>query len=639
RTAIVLPDEQLLIPVLHSIPEEITQINVTLGYPLSGAPIASLMESIFEIQQKVRRRDEKTLFYHREVLAILNHPYISSACPDEIAALTGEITAHNKIFISAAELDRSPLLRLIFQQATDEGIADYLIDILKELNKLITSQQGGEEKDENDAAAMGELEQEFVYHYFTTVNRLGEMIRAGGISMSVDTFCRLLKRLTATLSIPFYGKPLSGIQVMGVLETRVLNFDHVIILSMNEGIFPAKTMAGSFIPYNLRRGFGLPVYEHQDSIWSYHFYRLIAGAKKVSLLYDTRTEGLQTGEVSRFVLQLKYQYGVEMKEKFVVPDISSSQPLAISVEKTPEIMSKMEAFRQGGDKALSASTINMYLDCPLKFYFAVIEGLKDEEDEVSERVENNVFGSIFHRVMEWLYQPFCGAMVTADLLKLRAKEQTLTEAIRLAFAELFFHSKEVRPLSGQHYLTGEMIRKYVLKLLEKDSELTPFRYIRSEMKIQHPFLLSNGKAIRLKGFIDRVDEVDGRIRLIDYKTGSRKAMDFKEMENLFDMHDDKRQPAIMQTFMYACMYSLQDASKPVQPALYYARDFFSNSFDPTIYKGKEKASVHDFAEIREEFETHLRGCLDRIFDPDVPFTQTANLKTCSYCSFAGVCGK
>ena len=642
QIAIVLPDEQLLIPVLHSIPNEITHINVTLGYSLSGTPIASLMESIPDLQKKIRRIDDQALFYHREVLSILNHRYVASACPDEIAALIDEITTHNRIFISPSDLNRSPLLGLIFMPVTDVNeLPDYLIRILKELNRVIMLQYDTPENDENETVTMGKLEQEFVYHYFTMVNRLKDMILDSDIQMSVETFFRLLKRLTDTITIPFQGHPLSGIQIMGTLETRVLDFDRLIILSMNEGIFPSKQTTASFIPYNLRRGFGLPTYEHQDSVWAYHFYRLIARSRKVSLLYDTRTEGLQTGEVSRFVHQLKYHYGIPVKEKPVVFNISSSQSLALQVEKTEEVMSKMKSYRKDGGKALSASAINTYLDCPLRFYFSFIEGLKEEE-EMSESVEDRMFGNIFHRITEELYKP--DSMVTADLLQLCAKEQSLTKAIHSAFSELFFHSKEVRSLSGQHYLTGEMLRKYVLKLIEIERKMTPFRYIRSEQKIQYPIRLTDGTEIQLKGFIDRLDEVNGTIRVVDYKTGIKKGLDFKSMESLFDSLYEKRQSAIMQVFMYAWM--MPSASPlagglggAIQPVLYYVRDFFSNDFDPVIYIGKEKMPVTDFTVYRNEFEDCLRSCLDKMFDPDIPFSRTSNSKYCTHCPFSGVCGR
>jgi hypothetical protein len=259
-----------------------------------------------------------------------------------------------------------------------------------------------------------------------------------------------------------------------------------------------------------------------------------------------------------------------------------------------------------------------------------------------------MFGNIFHRVVEWLYKPFIGSVVTADILKLRTKEKTLTEAIHRAFSELFFHSKEVRSLSGQHYLTGEIIRKYALQLIDLDCKLTPFTYIQSEQKIQYPIRLTNGTEIQLKGFIDRLDEVDGIVRVIDYKTGTKKKREFKSMESLFDMADENRLSAVMQVFMYAFIYSqtVCDIKNPnrvpnpvrVQPALYYVRDFFSDDFNPLIYQGKEKEPVSDFAVYRNELEGCLRSCLDVMFDREIPFSQTLSAKTCTYCPFISVCG-
>lgn len=638
RTAVVLPDEQLLIPLMNSIPAAIDRINVTLGYPLAGTPVAALMEAVLALQKNRRVVDGQPCFYHREVLSVLNHQYILSFNRDIVPHLIKEITDNNKMYVPAATLAQTSLLSLVFS-VTNESytISDYLICILQELNKSVSTLSG--EKEEDEPVSMSELEQEFIYHYYVTVNRMKDLIQEADVRMTEETYFRLLKRITDTITIPFQGEPLSGLQIMGVLETRVLDFDRLIILSMNEGIFPVKKVANSFIPYNLRRGFGLPTYEHQDSVWAYHFYRLISRANRVTLLYDTRTDGLQTGEVSRFVYQLKYHYEHPIKEKLVIYDIASAQPPLLEIRKDEKVLQQLAAYQEGGTKALSASSINMYLDCPLKFYFSSIEGLKEEE-EVSESVEHSMFGSILHKVLEWLYAPFCNAQVTADLLKLAANDSKLTKAIQQAFAELFFHSKEVRVLSGQNYLTGEMIRKYVLKTLEQDRKLTPFRYIQSEKRMMHPFKLSDGRPMQLKGFIDRLDEVDGTVRIVDYKTGMKKPLEFKSVESLFDKTDEKRPQAIMQVFMYGWMYQQTTSiSTPVQPVIYYVRDLFSDDFNPALYIGKEKELITDFTGYHADFEENLRICLDELFDPDVPFVQTEHTKKCSYCPFSGICGK
>ena len=648
RTAVILPDEHLLIPVLNAIPEQIKRINVTMGYPLAGTPVASLMEYILALQKNIRYVDRRPVFYFRDVLPILNHRYVSTTSPEVVSDLVKDISENNKIYISYDDLNKTPLLSILFTPVTAvDAFSDYLIGVLQELNKAVESGKWKVENIDSDAeqlstsdsqlSTINDIEQEFIFHYFATVNRMKEVMQEANVEMKIDTYFRLLKRVTDTITIPFHGEPLSGLQIMGVLETRALDFDRLIILSMNEGIFPLRKAANSFIPYNLRRGFGLPTYEHQDSVWAYHFYRLIYRASHVSLLYDTRSNGLQTGEVSRFVHQLHYHYEEPIRNKLVVYNVSSSKTPALQVAKTKEVMNRLAAFRRGGERAISASAVNTYLDCPLKFYFSVVEGIREEE-EVSETIESNIFGSILHKVMEELYQPFCGKMVTADLLKaIRKDTPMLMGAVARAFAEIFFKTDIVRPLTGQNFLIGEMIRKYVEKVLERDAKLTPFRYIESEKKIKNLFPLADKSEIQLKGFIDRIDEVRDAVRIIDYKSGSGTTQ-FTSVEALFDKEDKDRAKAVMQVFMYAWMYG----AKAIQPGIYYMRTLFSPSFDSGIYRRTDRfktEQVLDFDNYRTDFENSLRNCLDEIFDTETPFRQTPNGKACMYCPFKDICGK
>lgn len=645
RTAIILPDENLLIPVLNAIPEQIRRINVTMGYPLAGTPVASLMEYILALQKNVRYVDGRPAFYFRDVLPVLNHRYVTTINPDIITVLVKDITENNKIYIYQEELNKTHLLNILFIPVTGVyEFSDYLIRVLQELNKMINPKEENEDgENEISCQRSADIEQEFLFHYFTTVNRMKEVMLEAGINMKIDTYFRLLKRMTDMITIPFQGEPLSGLQIMGVLETRALDFDRLIILSMNEGVFPLRKAANSFIPYNLRRGFGLPTYEHQDSVWAYHFYRLIYRASRVSLLYDTRSNGLQTGEVSRFVHQLRYHYEMPLAQKIVVYNVSSSKTPPLEVKKNEEVMKQLDAFCFGGNKAISASAINTYLDCPLKFYFSVIEGV-EEEEEVNETIESSMFGRILHKVMEELYQPFCGKMMTADLLKLIRKDTVmLTGVIARAFAEEFFKTDVIRPLTGQNFLIGEMIRKYAEKILEQDGKLTPFLYLESEKKINHQIMLPKcKKEIRLKGFIDRIDQVGDTVRIIDYKTGSGLSA-FGSMESLFDKTEKERPKAIMQVFMYAWMYSHAKDRKVmlVKPGIYYMRTLFTPTFDPSVYfrSGREKLPVNDFVEYIGTFEKGLYDCLDEMFDPKVPFSQTPIEKACIYCPFKGICGK
>jgi hypothetical protein len=643
RTAVVLADEHLLTPVLNAIPEQIRHINVTMGYPLGGTPVASLMEYIPALQKNVRYIDRRPAFYFRDVLQILNHQYIAVSDPEVISGLVRHITEYNKVTIDQAELSQTPLLAILFTPVDEVAqLPAWLIKVLEELNKQMTTATGTEE-DETHAFSSKDIEQEFIFYYFTTVNRMTELMQKAQVEMRIDTWFRLLKRITDTITIPFRGEPLSGLQIMGVLETRALDFDRVIILSMNEGVFPQKKAVNSFIPYNLRRGFGLPAYEHQDSVWAYHFYRLIYRAKKVSLLYDTRNNGLQTGEKSRFIHQLHYHYEEPVREKLVVYNVSSAKAFPIQIKKTDEVMAHLSVFREGGRKAISASAINTYLDCPLKFYFSVVEGV-EEEEEVSQTIGSDVFGSILHKVMEELYEPLQGKQVTADLLQaIRKDRDAITRSITCAFAELFFKTTTVRPLTGQNYLIGEMIRKYAEKILEQDGRLTPFYYLESERRMKDLFTLSDGSGIQLKGFIDRIDETADAIRIIDYKSG-KGLQSFSTLESLFSIEEKERPKAVMQVFMYAWMYSRlpENRERTVRPGIYYMRTIFADDFDVSVYHrtgAREKTAVDRFSDYAEAFETNMRACLDEIFGTDTPFVQTPTGKACVYCTFKNICGK
>lgn len=642
NTAVVLPDENLLLPVLYSIPEEIDKINVTMGYSLGNSSVSGLMEHIFELQRNIRKSDNYIGFYHKPVMSILNHRYIASIAGETATTLRRSIVQYNRTIVSQAELSAHPLFQLIFRPITDwRDISDYLRDILVRLNTAL-SLKNGQNEDENINARSIDIECEFIVEYYKTINKMDEALKGASIEMTADTYFKLLKKLIVGISVPFKGEPLSGLQIMGVLETRALDFDNLIILSMNEGIFPLKKAANSFIPYNLRKGFDLPTYEHQDSIFSYHFYRMINRAKHIYLLYDTRTEGLNTGEVSRYFSQLKHLYAdsFDIKEKLAVYRVSSAESEAITIDKSPQILEKMKAFEEVGDRGLSASSINTYLNCPLQFYFSIVENL-GEEDEIAETVEASTFGTIFHSVMEWLYEPLIGKMVTADLLrKMIANDVLLTKNIERSFAENYFKIEKVRKLTGQNYLTGEILRKYIKQVLNTDAKLTPFIYLSSEKRIKVAYTIPSGKSITLKGIIDRIDEVKGSQRIIDYKTG-KGSLRYKGMADLFDKSMKDRPKAVMQVFMYSHLYMLENPDKVIEPGIYYLRNLFDPKFDPNVIdkSGRGDVRVTDFSEYRDQFKEHFDTCLEEIFDSKTPFTQTPTGEACKWCLFTNICKK
>lgn len=640
-TALVLPDENLLLPTLYSIPEEIDKINVTMGYSLSNSSIAGLMDHIFELQRNLRFTQNKSGYYFRFVLSILSHRYITAIIPEETKRLRQEIIQYNKTIVKVADLSIHPLLTLIFTPLDGwQQVASYLKDILATIERALYFSR--DLLDDDVSTRSVDMECEFIIEYYKTINKMEDALSNVDAEMSVDTYFKLLKKMIVGISVPFSGEPLAGLQVMGVLETRALDFDNLILLSMNEGIFPMRKATNSFIPYNLRRGFGLPTYEHQDSIFAYHFYRLINRAKRIYLLYDTRTEGLKGGEVSRYFYQLKHLYAdrFDIRERLAVYEVSATENVNITVEKNPAIIAKLTAFLTG-ERSLSASAINTYLDCPLQFYFSVVENMQ-EEDDIAETVEASTFGSIFHSVMELLYKPFEGKLITADLLyKVAKDENLLTQAIEISFDRNFFKSDKSQKLTGQNYLTGEVIRRYVKKVLSTDSKLTPFIYVQSEKRIVQNYELPSGRNISLKGFIDRIDEVNGRTRIIDYKTG-KGVLQFKDMAQLFDKDLKDRPKAVMQVFMYAHLFMIEYPDKILEPGIYYLRSLFSSKFNPDVeYKtnSRKKEFINDFSLFREEFKENFDNCLEEIFDVNIPFIQTKTDKPCEWCAFTSICKK
>jgi len=636
-TAIVLPDESLLLPLLYSIPQEITKINVTMGYGLSHSAIASLVEHIADLQHNLRELGSEIAFYYRFVLAILHHPLIILSAKEETETLKTHISENNRILVFESEIPSHPLLKLVFKPITQwEQIAEYLQSILVFIYNRLTEEKYSKEETKNKTHSV-DLEREFIVQYYKSITRLQETL--GEVkTLSVDTYFRLLKQLTQNLSVPFSGEPLSGLQVMGVLETRVLDFENLIILSMNEGVFPQKKSLSSFIPFSLRKGFGLPTYEHRESTYAYHFFRLINRAKRVFMLYDTRTEELQTGEVSRYFYQLKYLYNnyFDIEEHMQTYDVSAPDSSPIVVAKTPHVLQKLDAFKAGGDKYLSASLLNYYINCPLQFYFSAVEELSTKE-EVQESVEAEIFGTIYHSLMENIYRRFIGKTVTPDALTALAENDTyLTELIENAFSEHYFKNKDhTQPLQGQYFLIGEILRSYVKQTLEADKQFTPFQYIGAEYKFKSIYRVTDNLSVNFKGSIDRIDQIEDVYRIIDYKTGNG-SIDFKNIAQLFDASKNNRPAHILQVFIYALFYAKENPEKKLTPAIYYLRSIFSN-FNPSVTFKKQQ--IEDISSFSDEFIPLFNACLEEIFDEKVPFTQTQQEKNCQWCIFKEVCGR
>jgi len=441
------------------------------------------------------------------------------------------------------------------------------------------------------------------------------------IPMSKESFARLLLQLLNSVSIPFRGEPLSGLQIMGVLETRMLDFENIVYCSMNEGLFPQNPYGNSFVPYNLRRGFSLPVKEYHDAISSYIFYRSICRAKKVFLLHDTRTEGLGSGERSRFILQLKYHYRLPLKESTVPFRISHSDKKRFFVEKNVPLMAQIKGFfLKGGARSLSATSIDTYITCPLKFYLRYIKDVV-EEDTVAEEIEADDFGKIFHKAMESIYSEYKGKIVTKEMLMqlLRGKA-----AIEKIVDDGFLEFKSISEIHGYNLLIKRVIIKYIEQTLRYDMRFAPFDYLGAEMKLNKTFALSSGEEIQLKGFLDRYDRCLGVKRIVDYKSGMG-SVKFRELSELFDGSYLNRNRVVFQMLFYVYM---MDVDEELEIAPYFLRNIFKN-------QGESIVVDHDML---NSFSELLDSTLSQLFDADIAFYGRPDRdRLCEMCPYNQVC--
>lgn len=615
ETALVLPDESLLFPMLGAVPETIGKINVTMGYPLVASDVAGFFTIVEHLQQNVRIKGGKPHFYHSDVTDILDHPYFAAVSePATVRRVREEIASANRIFVPQDYLaGQGDAFSIIFRRIPSaEGIAGYLISVIW----CVQAGQNGVEK-------------EFLSRYCEAVQKLSS-IELDYLQMAPSTWYKLLSQYVSLLSIPYRGEPLDGLQIMGPLETRALDFKNIIMLSVGEGVFPKKSVSASFIPYNLRIGFGLPTYELQDSIGAYYFYRSIFRAENIYLLYDSRTEGLQNGEVSRYVKQLRYHFKVPMEEKVVSYSLSGAMPQeSSSVEKGPEVMKLiMEKFVTGEKTSpFSATSLNCYLDCKLKYYYEYILGL-GQDNSVSEELEANTFGSVFHKVMENIYAPMVDRIVEKKDIAAIKKDAAFLE--KLVDNALLSEAK-ITEIEGNNLILKSIIIKYVEKVLETDMELCPFEMKGAEHKVGVEWPVATiGRSVRFYSKIDRTDFVGGRLRVVDYKTGTAKGYsECKDVGRLFDFAGDKRQHIAFQLYFYALMMQMKDGGRYV-PCIYSVRDLFG---DKPI-----EGIISD--ENMEDFRRMLGALVEEIFDPGVPFSANAdNDNVCKYCNFRKVCKK
>lgn len=639
ENAIVLCNEALLLPVLHSIPQDVQNVNITMGFPLAQTPVYSFINAAMELQTNGYRPDTGR-FTYEAVSKILKHPY-TRQLSDHATRLERELTKTNRFYPLPSELKKDDFLTILFTpQSNIRELCDYLLRLIKSISILYRKE--GEYDD-----IFNQLYRESIFQSHLKINRLYSLIESGELSVRTDTLKRLITKVLTASNIPFHGEPAIGLQIMGVLETRNLDFRNLIMLSLNEGQLPKAGGESSFIPYNLRKAFGMTTIEHKNAVYAYYFYRLIQRAENITLLYNTSSDGLNRGEESRFMLQLLVEGPHEITREYLEAGQSPQNTLEIQIEKTPEILRRLyRAYdtAQPESVILSPSALNTYLDCRLRFYYRYVAGLKTP-DEVSAEIDSALFGTIFHLSAQLAYTDLTanGKMIKReDLERLLRDEIKLQGYVDQAFKqELFKVAPEEKPeYNGVQLINSKVIVSYLKQLLRNDLQYTPFEMVAMEKKVSEKITIQTALGpltLRLGGTIDRMDAKEGTLRIVDYKTGGSPKIP-ANIEQLFTP-SETRPNYIFQTFLYAAIMSRKQPLM-VAPALLYIHRAASESYSPVIEMGeprKPKIPVNNFAFFEDEFRERLQALLEEIFDEKEPFTQTEDIKKCAYCDFKAIC--
>ena len=619
--AIVLPDETLLSSVLNSIPDEVEDINVTMGLPMTGSILYSMMSDIAAIQLHTVNRKGKWYFYHKQVWDLFANDLFRKASDEKTLEIISKVKSDAAYYISQDVLSGTPLLDAVFRPViADQKLqsASQIKDFAEYQKQVLTAVVSSVTED----VGMN-LELEYAKEYYKCVNVLKEI----DLEVLPVTYVRLLNQLLSAVSVPFRGEPLKGLQIMGPLETRALDFRNLVILSANEGVFPRRNVSSSFVPPELRKGFGLPTYEYQDAVWAYYFYRMISRAEKVWMFTDTRTEGLKSGEESRYIKQLEYHFNIPLNRYVVRFD-------KMKTAKVEDIVKTLDDVRKIKETVLSATTVQNYLACPAKFYYGTVKELKAEE-EVAESLDYGMFGTVYHETMRSLYAS--DRMTAKDIQSWLGREDEIKSKIK----ELIIDELNLMEVSGRNLVVTDVILKYVMKTLQRDLELLEkegvdfFEILGREVKVSGEF-----KGQKFKGFIDRLDSFHpGQVRVVDYKTG--KVLDDDEKinddnalaiaEDIF-AEDIKERPKIaLQFFIYDMLVQNHPLARGKQlfNCVYSTARLFK---EPPLNVPRNEMFFNAVSE-------RLENTLKEMYSLEVPFRCTNDEKVCEYCDFKMICGR
>lgn len=636
NTAIVLPDEGLFMPLLDSLNDRITGVNITMGYPLRLSDIAVFVNRIAHLHKQSRKSGNDFIFFHEDVKDLISHPFMRLINEEQCARLSKYMAVSGRFYVAYSkirELLSQPTdnenpnpasLEIIFCPVPAEYTSNMLLTFITRILRFVETGLIAGGKIPAESVTMG-----MISKFMDSLTILSGTIGKYDIEMNENTFFYLVGRMVSSVAIAFEGEPLHGLQIMGVLETRCLDFDNVIILSMNERVFPRKHYSRSFIPANLRRGFGMATVEFQDCMYAYYFYRLISRAKRVTLLYDARRQSIGSGEYSRYIEQIHILYPkAPVNHKVLDFSINAPGDLVIEVQKTDRIMERINRyFTPESGFYLSASAINQYINCPLSFYFEKVEDFKIADD-VKEFMDASTLGTIVHDVMKDLYQ---GHDIITEAVINRLKP-SVGNLVKKYINKHYTHNETDDEETGETEIVGQAINFFVTSILDYDSNLGKFSFIMGEQEQK-----AHWNGMNIRQYIDRVDAIiheDGtqHIRIVDYKTGSDSTT-ASSVSHFFNEIGGKRCKAMLQLMLYCNVYASieQPGKTPITPVIYKVQKMSDSGFKVN------KEDITDYNTINKEFLDLLDKVKEELRSSETPFRQTDNLHHCSYCKYAAFC--
>ena len=639
KTAIVMADESLLETVLYCLPPEVTHVNITTGYPLAQSHIASFVRLYMVLLQKRNH----TL---HNVNALLRHPYAKNV--SEKAGELLEYLNDNKIYYPTDnDLNRDENLTRLFAPLSD--VEDYMAINDRLLWAVKTIAMNG---------SMKEGEAEGLYRMHKVLNRLSSLMGEGlplpsgnGGITGMALYRKLLQQIVQSTTIPFHGEPVEGIQIMGVLETRNLDFEHVLLLSCNEGNMPAKVSDSSFIPHSIRKAHDLTTIDNKVAIYSYYFHRLLQRCPDVTVTYNNSTANGQTGEMSRFMLQLLAESNIMIGRGVMTAGQTANMTREDDVEKTPEMVKHL--LDRG---KLSPSGLDKYLRCPKRFYYCYVMGIREDDSNDTEEMDAQTFGTIFHKSAELIYKGMEGRMVTREYIRGLLEEKgniTLNRIVDQAFREELFNIKDKERktprLGGLQVINREMVMKFLKGMLNYDLDHAPFTMLHVEHYVEEELTVSSifgENTVKIIGTIDRLDQVTENgvtyTRVIDYKTGKYSELNMRDIEAIFDPSQTKNHSGYyLQALLYSCIKSSEYQN--VVPMLLYVsklsagRSSTGNKGNYSPLLSLNRLNITDVAPLKEEFMAGVKKLIEEILNPELPFKANRRSQNCDYCIYKMLC--